>query len=176
MSCVYLIVSVKPKLSQYVTASGNHGSSPSIHDPLGCSFASKSCVSPRTFHLPELWLTVFPGPEWGQRLDSGNLSYRSCLIWDGNEDMVPASPPSPSAASSFQGQSAPMEVIVEFSKCLSKLMRQTYTWTQINSDREGKVLQNQVNLFKCHILSEANPHVVPHFHPNYKSIFCVLEI
>lgn len=45
---------------------------------------------------------------------------------------------------------------------------------QINSDREGKVFQNQVNLFKCHILSEANLHVVPHFHPNYESISCVL--
>lgn len=145
---------------------------PAFMTPWGAALPARLAFPPRIFHLPELWLTVFPGPEWGQRLDSENLSYRSCLIWDGNEDMVPAS--SPSAASSFQGQSTPMEVIVEFSKCLSKLMQQTYTWTQINSAGKAKCFRTRWTCLNVTFCQRLIPHVVPHFHPNYKSISCVL--
>lgn len=94
MPYIYSRGSEKPKVSQYVIASRNHGPSPSFHDPPGCSFAWESSAGLlRLSSFKAVINCLLRAGGGGQTLASANLSYRSCLISDGNEDIEAACSP-----------------------------------------------------------------------------------
>lgn len=78
---------------------------------------------------------------------------------------TPNSPPR-SAASSFPGCPTSNRSRFEFSKRVSEGMPQSRTGTQMHGDAEGRASEHPANPPKRRSLSEADPRVLPHFHPH----------